>query len=88
MATTNPALTTSWAKIVVLGNNFLLTLPFTNASRIEVAVQDTDVAPTVQGHVMRGRRGDTLTRTQLGPGHVYARAIDGAATVTLSSWTP
>lgn len=88
MATTNPSLTTAWAKIVTAGDDFLLTLPFATANSVEVATKDTDVAPAVQGHVLRGRKGDTLTRSQLGPGYVYARSVGGAATVVLNAWTP
>ena len=88
MATTNPTLNGSWTKIVDAGDDFLLTLPFATAGGVEVATKDTDVAPTVQGHVLRGRNGDTMTRTQLGPGYVYARSIGGAATVILNAWTP
>lgn len=88
MSTTNVVFDKSWKKIVNAGDEFLLTLPFATANSVEVATKDTDVAPAVQGHVLRGRKGDTLTRSQLGPGYVYARSVGGAATVVLNAWTP
>jgi hypothetical protein len=88
MATTNPTITTAWAKLVNLGDDFLLTLPFTTRTSIEVAIKDSDAAPTVQGHVIRGDRIEGLNRTLLGPGYVFARCQEGSVVATLSAWTP
>jgi hypothetical protein len=88
MATTNPTITTAWAKIVNVGDSFLLTLPFTTRTSIEVAVRDADSAPTVQGHVLRGDRAESLTRSLIGPGYVFARSQGGSVVVNLSAWTP
>jgi hypothetical protein len=88
MATPNPTITTAWAKLVTLGDELLLTLPFTTRTSIEVAVRDADTVPTVQGHVLRGDRAESLTRALIGPGYVFARSQDGSVVVNLSAWTP
>ena len=146
MATTNLTLDTAYRRIVALGDEFLLTLPFTTRQDVEVAVADFTtygdayqgevadltaleavVAPTdgdvylvqslrtfyswdadggeeetgawvagntmdtvvgVQGHVLRGDRGDSLNRSLLGPGMVFARASGAAVPITLTAWTP
>jgi len=88
MATTNPTITTAWAKLVDLGDEFLLTLPFTTRTSIEVAVRDADTVPTVQGHVLRGDRIEGLNRALIGPGYVFARCQGGSVVATLSAWTP
>ena len=88
MATTNPSLTSAWGKIVDAGDEFFLSLPFSNRTSIEVAISDTAVVPTVQGHILRGDQFESVSRTLLGPGHVYARSQAGTFTVTLTAWTP
>lgn len=89
MATTNPALTTSWSKIVDAGDEFFLTLPFATRVSIEVATKDTDTAPSVQGHVLRGDRLESMNRSLIGPGYVYARVVSaGSVSVVLNAWTP
>ena len=90
MATTNPALTTSYQKIVDAGDEFLLTLPFTASVAIDVAVADTESAPadTVIGHRLSTSQHEALNRSLTGPGYVYARAVDRACTVALTAWTP
>lgn len=88
MATTNPTLTSAWSKLVDAGDEFLLTLPFSTRTSIEVAIKDTDAAPTVQGHVLRGEEGASMTRSLIGPGYVYARTQAGTVPVILSAWTP
>ena len=88
MSTTNPSVTASWGKLVDTGDDFLLTLPFATSTRIEVAVSDTDEAPTVQGHVLSGDRGDSMNRSLIGPGYVYARVAEsGSVNVVLNAWT-
>lgn len=88
MATKNPTITTAWAKLVDLGDNFLLTLPFTTRTSIEVAITDSDAEPTVQGHVLRGDEIEGLNRALIGPGYVFARCQEGSVAVTLTPWTP
>lgn len=147
MATTNPTLARTYQRIVALGDEFLLTLPFANRQDVEVAIGDFTaygdgyqgevadltalgnvVGPTdgdvylvldawtfyswdadggeeeagawiagntvdtvvgVQGHVLRGDRGDSLNRSLIGPGMVFARVVGaGPVSVVLSVWTP
>jgi len=88
MATTNPTLTTSYTKIVAAGDEFLLTLLHTSKLDVEVAIKDTDEAPTVRGHVLRGELGESMNRSLLGPGYVFARTRSGTVPVALSAWTP
>ena len=145
MATTNLTLDTAYRRIVALGDEFLLTLPFTTRQDVEVAVADFTTygdayrgevadltaleavkAPTdgdvylvqslrtfyswdadggeeetgawiagdtmdtvvgVQGHVLRGDRGDSLNRSLLGPGMIFARASGAEVPITLTTWT-
>ena len=47
MATTNPIITTSWAKIVTANDEFTLGVAHGPQSQIAVAVMATDVAPTI-----------------------------------------
>lgn len=90
MATTNPALTTSYTKIVDAGDEFLLTLPLTATTAVDVAVADTESAPadTVIGHRLSTDQHEALNRALTGPGYIYARAIDRACTVAVTTWTP
>ena len=86
MATTNPTLNGSWTKIVDAGYEFLLTLPFSTRVDVEIATQDTEEAPTVRGHVLRGDQFESLNRTLIGPGYVYARTTAGTVPVVLNAW--
>lgn len=86
MATTNPTLTTAWSKIVDAGYDFLLTLPFSTRTSIEVATSDSVADPTVVGHVVRGDQYESINRTLIGTGYVYARTREGTATVVLNAW--
>ena len=86
MATTNPTLNGSWTKIVDAGYEFLLTLPFSIRVDIEVATKDSEAAPTVRGHVLRGDQFESLNRTLIGPGYVYARTTSGTVPVVLNAW--
>jgi len=86
MATTNPTLNSSWTKIVDAGYEFLLTLPFSTRVDIEVATKDSEAAPTVRGHVLRGDQFESLNRTLIGPGYVYARTTSGTVPVVLNAW--
>ena len=86
MATTNPTLNGSWTKIVDAGYEFLLTLPFSTRVDVEIATKDTEEAPTVKGHVLRGDQFESLNRTLIGPGYVYARTTSGTVPVVLNAW--
>ena len=86
MATTNPALTATWSKIVDDSAEFLLTLPFSTRFSIEVAAMALDAAPSgIRGHVLRAENLEGMTRALLGPGYVYALTLGGSANVVLSS---
>ena len=79
----------AWSKIVALGDDFLLTLPFATRTDIEVAITDADSAPTVvRGHVLAGDQHEDLNRLLIGPGYVWARSPGGALPVVLNTWTP
>ena len=146
MATTNVTLDDAYQRIVALGDEFLLTLPFATRQDVEVAIGDFTsygaayqgevadltaleavVAPTdgdvylvqalrtfyawdadggeggtgawvvgdtidtvvgVQGHRLRGDRTESMNRTLLGPGMVFARSVGASAPVVLTAWTP
>lgn len=90
MATTNPTLTTSWAKLVDLGYEFFISLPFTSVTHIEIATVDSDEAPAsgVSGHVLKGEAQESLSRQLIGPGYVYARSRNGSLPVVLNAWEP
>lgn len=88
MATTNPTVTATWTKLVALGDDFLLTLPFSTRFDIEVATTDADSAPTGgQGHILSGDHQEGLNRLLVGPGYVWAKA-GGSVPVVLNTWTP
>ncbi len=53
MATTNPVITTAWAKIVEDGDDFTLgTAPGPQVA-IAIAAMDSDEAPTVAGQTLQ-----------------------------------
>lgn len=88
MATTNPTISPDWTKIVTAGDEFTLTISTPNYHFIEVAVSDTDVAPTVDGHQLQSPS-ESFNRTLSGPGYVYAKSCSGVSTkVILTAWTP
>ncbi len=82
MATTNPVLTPAWSLVATIGREFLLSVPAGPA--VEIAVRDAETVPTVSGHLLHP--GDTLTRTQTGPGYVYGRTQRDSVAVMLSAW--
>ena len=70
MATTNVTLDTAYRRIVALGDEFLLTLPFTTRQDVEVAVADF----TTYGDAYQGEVADlTALEAVVGPtdGDVY-----------------
>ena len=88
MATTNPTITTSWAKIVDAGDDFTLGLPHGPQVMIALAVMTTDEAPAIAGMRLQGGA-DAVNRYIVGPGYVYAKSLTGASvTAWLHTWTP
>ena len=98
MATTNPTVTGAWTLIVNEGDEFLLTLPVASQT-IHVAIggaddsdSDSDAespAAGVIGHPLAPGQ-DGINRALLGPGPVFAKCVDPAASVlvALTAWTP
>ena len=96
LATTNPVITGAWSLIVAAGDEFLLSLPVASQS-VHVAIgevddSDSDPEPpptTLLGHALVPGA-DGMNRALLGPGPVYARCTDPAASVplALTAWTP
>ena len=98
MATTNPTITGAWSQIVAEGDEFLLTLPQSSAV-VHVAIggeddsdSDSDAespAASLLGHTLTPGA-DGMNRALLGPGPVFARLADAAASVkvALTAWTP
>ena len=93
MATSNPTITGNWTLIVPEGDEFLLTLPLASQAA-HVAIGDStssDPEPPpndLLGHAMVPGA-DGINRALLGPGPVYARCTDPAASmpVALTAWT-
>lgn len=98
MATTNPTITGAWTLIVAAGDEFLLTQPVASQT-LYVAVgavddsdsdSDPEAPPTdLLGHPLAPGR-DGMNRALLGPGPVFAKCVDPAASVpvALTAWTP
>lgn len=98
MATTNPTVTGAWTLIVNEGDEFLLTLPVASQT-IYVAIggaddsdSDSDAespAAGLIGHPLAPGQ-DGINRALLGPGPVFAKCVDPAASVlvALTAWTP
>lgn len=98
MATTNPTVTGAWTLLVAAGDEFLLTLPIASQT-VYVAIggaddSDSDSDPETPtagtiGHPLRPGE-DGMNRALIGPGPVFAKCIDPAASVAvaLTAWTP
>lgn len=84
----NTALTSAWTLLVASGDEFTLTLP--GATPVRVCAQDAAVAPASleDGHTLMADSREAWNRALSGPGYIYARAINGAARVELTTWTP
>ena len=95
MSTTNPTIFTStWTLVVAAGDDFLLSLPFSSPITVEVATlatepvdpdtPDTELAG-ITGHLLTGSAQESINRTLIGPGYVYARSPQGALNVVLTT---
>lgn len=88
MATTNPTITTSWAKIVDAGDDFTLGLPHGSQVQIAIACMTADEAPAIAGQPLQSSS-EAVNRYLVGPGYVYAKSLTGASVVAwLHAWTP
>jgi len=88
MATTNPSLTSSWAKVVEAGDEFTIGIQPGSTTVIAIAAVATDTSPAVAGHFLMGP-GESINRALTGPGYIYARSVDAAAaSAWLHAWTP
>ena len=89
MSTVDQTLTNAWTKIADASESFMLSVHGDTA--IAVAYVDTDVVPTVVGHVLSAKYygAQGLMRTAAGPlGHAYAKTMPPGhtAVVGLSVW--
>jgi hypothetical protein len=84
----NTALTSDWSLLVSSGLEFTLTLP--GATPVRLCAQDAAVAPVSfdNGHTIMADSRESWNRALAGPGYIYARALNGAAQVELTTWTP
>ena len=98
MPTTNPTVTgPGWTLLVNEGDEFLLTLPQASQT-IYLAIGTADdsdsdsdpqaPAPGIIGHPLAAGR-DGMNRALIGPGPVFAKCVDPAASVkvALTAWT-
>jgi hypothetical protein len=87
--TTNPSLSAAWSEIVDDATaDFFLSLPFSTRTTVEVvawANTGDEANVDVQGHQLRGDRIESMSRSVLGEGYIYARCLDGSVTVILST---
>ena len=90
MATANPTVTTDWSLIVSdSAVDFLLSLPFESRLRVDVATTDdvdTPPATGLLGHFLKPGVRQSIDRTELGPGYVFARTQSGAVSLALNAW--
>lgn len=98
MSTQNPTITGAWSQIVAEGDEFLLSFPLASQT-IMVAIggsddsdSDSDPQPPpagLLGHSLAPGR-DSINRALIGPGPVFCRIVDPAASVAvaLTVWTP
>lgn len=81
-------LTGDWSLLVTAGDEFTLTLR--DGSPVRIAAQDAAVTPASleDGHTLMADSREAWNRALAGPGYIYARALNGAARVELTTWTP
>ena len=76
MATINTTLTAAWVRLATPAATRLL-VSTTSANAIEIAITDTDTAPsqTLTGHHIDHTQ--AASRDLLGPGYIWARVAPG-----------
>lgn len=77
MATYNITVTSAWTKVADTTNDSVL-VTWDSPTVFEVATTTADTAPTVAGH--RLNNDQAITRSSLGPGHIWAKTAPGAIT--------
>jgi hypothetical protein len=86
--TADVTLTPEWTEIVDDDTaDFFLSLPFDSTTTVLVAVWATTGAEDsidVLGHPLRGERIDSINRSVIGEGYVYAKCPAGSTTVALT----
>lgn len=90
MSTTNPVIGPSWTLVATAGDDFLLSL-LNREQPVEVAVSDTQVVPSIYGHILSSGSDGAMNRDLIGPGYVYARPVQPGGTsamVAVTAWTP
>lgn len=91
MATSTTTLTTAWTAVCNSTQTFLLTL-INPGDTVEVATTDDGTDPVITaGHrleyAMRSEGKDSISRTVIGPGYVFAKAINPASlAVVINAW--
>ena len=75
----------SYEKIVDSSENFFLSLP-KDGTRIEVVASDSVPSDAIEGHQVFGRDIESLSRSLLESGHIYARSLSPSATIILTTW--
>jgi len=81
MATQNVNVTLEWVQIAALADSSVL-VSWRGATDVEFACTDTAVPPTVLGHVLHS--GDSITRSVIGNGYVWARASNAPALLVVT----
>lgn len=89
MALYNITVGPEWGTIVEDGEEFFISLPFENTTRIELApvTAGGSVADGLMGHALRSAGLQEMNRQLIGPGEIKARCRDGNVTVVASTWT-
>ena len=90
MATTNPTISDAWTLLVTdTGQDFFLSLPFETPHRVEVATWGSADAPpsTLTGHLLNAAKRESVNRSLLGDGCLFARCLSGSTAVVLNTWT-
>lgn len=89
MRTTNPTVAATWTLLVPdSGRDFFLSLPFESPLRAEVVTWDSTDAPpeTLQGHLLSAPKRESMNRTLMGEGYVFARCRSGSIDLVLNAW--
>ena len=76
----------SYEKIVDSAENFFLSIP-KDGTQIEVICSDSVPLDSIDGHQIRGRDIESLSRTVFESGNIYARSLcSGPAKIILTTW--